>query len=64
MKDEKIPLRSEIPQSDKWDLSTLFENDSDWEAALSQIERDADAVVQFQGRLGERAETLLAVLKA
>ncbi|MDE6718951.1 MAG: oligoendopeptidase F, partial [Treponemataceae bacterium] len=64
MKDEKIPLRSEIPQSDKWDLSTLFENDSDWEAALSQIERDADAVAQFQGRLGECAETLLAALKA
>lgn len=64
MKDEKIPLRSEIPQSDKWDLTTLFENDSDWEAALSQIERDADAVAQFQGRLGERAETLLAALKA
>lgn len=64
MKDEKIPLRSEIPQSDKWDLTTLFENDSDWETALSQIERDADAVAQFQGRLGERAETLLAALKA
>lgn len=64
MKDEKIPLRSEIPQSDKWDLTTLFENDSDWETALSQIERDADAVAQFQGRLGECAETLLAALKA
>lgn len=64
MKDEKIPLRSEIPQSDKWDLSTLFKNDSDWETALSQIERDADAVAQFQGRLGERAETLLAALKS
>lgn len=64
MKDEKIPLRSEIPQSDKWDLTTLFENDSDWETALSQIERDADAVAQFQGRLGECAETLLAALKS
>lgn len=64
MKDEKIPLRSEIPQNDKWDLTTLFKNDSDWETALSQIERDADAVAQFQGRLGERAETLLAALKA
>lgn len=64
MKDETIPLRSEIPQSDKWDLTTLFKNDSDWEAALLQIERDANAVAQFQGRLGESAETLLAALKA
>lgn len=64
MADEKIPLRSEIPQSDKWDLTTLFKNDSDWENALSQIERDADAVAQFQGALGENAETLLAALKA
>ncbi|MCH5282230.1 MAG: oligoendopeptidase F [Treponema sp.] len=64
MNDEKIPLRSEIPQSDKWDLTTLFKNDSDWENALSRIERDADEVAQFQGRLGESAETLLAALKS
>ena len=64
MNDEKIPLRSEIPQSDKWNLTTLFKNDSDWENALSRIERDADEVAQFQGRLGESAETLLAALKS
>lgn len=64
MNDEKIPLRSEIPQSDKWDLTTLFKNDSDWEDALSRIERDADEVAQFQGRLGESAGTLLAALKS
>ena len=64
MNDEKIPLRSEIPQSDKWDLTTLFKNDSDWEDALSRFERDADEVAQFQGRLGESAETLLAALKS
>lgn len=29
-----------------------------------QVERDADAVAQFQGRLGEGAETLLSALKA
>ena len=63
MNDEKIPLRSEIPQSDKWDLTTLFKNDSDWENSLSRIERDADEVAQFQGRLGESAGTLLAALK-
>lgn len=64
MNDEKIPLRSEIPQGDKWDLTTLFKNDSDWEDALLQIGRDADSVARFQGRLGEGAETLLAALKA
>lgn len=64
MNDEKIPLRSEIPQGDKWDLTTLFKNDSDWEDSLLQIGRDADSVARFQGRLGEGAETLLAALKA
>lgn len=64
MAEEKIPLRSEIPQSDKWDLTTLFKNDSDWEDALSRIERDADEVAQFQGRLGESAGTLLVALKS
>jgi len=64
MADEKIPLRSEIPENDKWDLTTLFKSDADWENALLQIEHDAETVAQFQGRLDERAETLLAALKA
>ena len=64
MTDEKIPSRSEIPESDKWDLTTLFKSDADWENALLQIEHDAETVAQFQGRLDERAETLLAALKA
>ncbi|MBO4759325.1 MAG: oligoendopeptidase F [Spirochaetaceae bacterium] len=58
-----IPLRKEIPESDKWDLTTLFKTDEDWEKALQQISKDAAELETYKGRLGESAETLLAALK-
>ena len=58
-----IPLRKDIPASDKWDLTTLFKTDDDWEKALQQISSDADELEAYKGRLGESAETLLAALK-
>ena len=58
-----IPLRKDIPASDKWDLTTLFKTDDDWEKALLQISSDADEFEAYKGRLGESAETLLAALK-
>ena len=32
-----IPLRKDIPAKDKWDLSTLFKSDDDWEKSLTSI---------------------------
>ncbi|MBO7421315.1 MAG: oligoendopeptidase F [Spirochaetaceae bacterium] len=58
-----IPLRKDIPASDKWDLTTLFKTDDDWEKALLQISSDADEFEAYKGKLGESAETLLAALK-
>ncbi|MCQ2580217.1 MAG: oligoendopeptidase F [Treponemataceae bacterium] len=62
-KTKKIPLRSEIPSSDKWDLTTLFKSDDDWEKALNQITKDAEALEAMKGKLGNSAEDLLAALK-
>ena len=64
MENSAIPLRSEVPESDKWDLTTLFKTDSDWEAALAKIESDAKAVAEFQGKLSSSAQSLLDALKA
>ena len=58
-----IPLRKDIPASDKWDLTTLFKSDDDWEKALKQISADAEELETYKGKLGENAETLLAALK-
>ena len=64
MAQNTIPNRDEVPAGDKWDLSTLYKSDEDWERALSSIRPLTDAVVAFRGRLGESGGVLLAALKA
>ena len=59
-----IPLRNEVPASDKWDLSTLYKSDEDWEKALSSIKMLTEKVVAFKGKLGDSSDSLLGCLKA
>lgn len=59
-----IPTRAEVAAKDKWDLTSLFENDEAWENALSQIKPLTEKVAAYKGKLGENAETLLAALRA
>lgn len=59
-----IPERKDVPEEDKWDLSTLYKSDSDWEADLASIPSLAEKVVSYKGNLGESAESLLAALKS
>lgn len=58
------PLRKDIPAKDKWDLSTLYKSDDDWEKALSTIPELAQKVVAFKGKLSEDSDSLLKGLKA
>ncbi|MCR4822988.1 MAG: oligoendopeptidase F [Treponema sp.] len=64
MSKNTIPSRSDVPASDKWDLSTLYKSDEDWEKALSSIKNLTDAVVSFKGKLASSSDSLLACLKA
>lgn len=59
-----IPARKDVPAKDKWNLSTIYKSDSDWEAALKSLPELTKTAAGFKGRLGESAETLLAALKA
>ncbi|WP_296686484.1 oligoendopeptidase F [Treponema sp. UBA3813] len=59
-----IPTRNEVPASDKWDLSTLYKSDEDWENALSSIKMLTEKVVAFKGKLGDSSDSLLGCLKA
>lgn len=59
-----IPERKDVPQKDKWDLSTLYKSNEDWEKALSSIEELTQKVVAFKGKVGESAESLLNSIKA
>lgn len=60
----KIPLRSEVPETDKWDLSSIYKSNLEWENALSEIPVLTEKVVQFKGKLGSCPETFLSALKA
>ncbi|MBQ3836625.1 MAG: oligoendopeptidase F, partial [Treponema sp.] len=64
MNSNAIPERKDVPASDKWDLTTLFKSDGDWEKALAKIEGDAKAVAAFQGKLASNPAELLSALKA
>ncbi len=59
-----IPERSQIPASDKWDLSTLYKSDSDWEKDLSLIPSLTAKFTSYKGKLGQSSQSLLEALKA
>lgn len=61
--EKTIPNRKDIPDSDKWDLTSLFKTDNDWELSLAKIEPMAQEIVQYKGKLGTSKETLLETLK-
>ena len=64
MSNEKIPLRKDVPQEFKWDLTKLYNTESDWEKDLSKIPEFTKKFVEFKGRLSESSDTLLKELEA
>ena len=59
----KIPTRDEVEEKNKWDLSSIYKSDDEWEAALKTLPELTKKVVEFKGKLGTSAETLLEALK-
>jgi oligoendopeptidase F len=55
---KRLPLRSEVKESDTWDLSKLFPNDKAWEEAFVQWTKKLDGYAAFRGHLGDSAEKL------
>ena len=60
---KELPPRSKVPPADTWDLSSLFPSDAAWEKAYLAWEEQIAGYAQFQGKLGDDAETLAACLK-
>lgn len=58
MKTNGIPDRADVPAKDKWDLTSLYMSDSDWESDLSIIPDLAEELLAFKGKLAESADTL------
>ena len=60
----KIPLRKDVPESDKWDLSSIYKNNTEWEENLKKIPEETAKVLEFKGKMGDSKEKLLGALKA
>ena len=63
MSAKTIPARKDVPAKDKWNLSSIYKSDDEWEAALKTIPELTKKAAAYKGRLGESAVTLLAALK-
>jgi oligoendopeptidase F len=55
---KKIPLRSEIAETDKWDLSALYPNEASWEEDLKAFQEMIPVIDTFKGTLADSPEKL------
>ncbi len=60
---QSIPLRSDIPESDRWDLTPLFPSPEDWEKSFQQLQKDAPEIARFRGELHKGASILCECLE-
>jgi oligoendopeptidase F len=59
----KVPLRSEIPVADTWDLTHLYPDAAAWEADLAKYEATYPKYADFKGTLGQSPTALLKCLE-
>jgi len=59
----KILTRSEISESDTWDLSHLFQTEEAYREAFAQLRDLYPKTAEYRTRLGESVETLFACLE-
>ena len=60
----KIPARFEVPESDTWDLSHLFQTEEAFREAFAQLRDLYPKIAEYRTRLGESVNTLFACLQA
>jgi len=60
---KKLPARGEVPERDRWDLSSLYASDDAWEADFKEWESQIPRYESFRGTLASGAEAIAACLK-
>lgn len=60
---QNIPLRNQVKEEDKWDLSKLYATKQDWENDLKFLQENMKKASSFCGKLGESPKVLLEALK-
>lgn len=59
----KLPLRSEVPVELTWDLSTIYADETAWEADFARYAEFAPKLATYKGRLRRSGKTLLEFFK-
>ncbi len=54
-----LPIREEIEERFKWDLTVIYKDDKAWEEEFKEVEDKSDKMRSYQGRLGDSAVNLL-----
>ena len=60
---KEIPLRSQVAENDKWDLSSLYPCDEAWETDLKKLQKKIEEAGKFKGTLGKDPANLLEAMK-
>lgn len=60
---EKPKKRTEIPESDRWNLEKIYKNDDAWEKDFAAAAAQLEQIPAYQGKLTESGETLYRYLK-
>lgn len=55
--------RADIEDQYKWDLTDLYASDEAWKAKKDEVAAQFDKVLEFKGKLGSSAQTLLACME-
>jgi oligoendopeptidase F len=58
MNQKTLPIRSEVPLEETWNLEKIFSNLNDWEKAKSEVSSEIPILPDYKGRLSEGPEIL------
>ncbi len=62
--EKEIKERKDVLESDKWDLTTIYKSNEEWEKDISKIPELTKEIASYKGKLSENAGTLLCALKS
>ena len=62
-KNSAVPLRSEIDDKYKWDLTKVYPSDEAWEEDLKKVKNLSPKFADFKGKLLSSPESLLAAIE-
>ena len=63
MSTTRTPLRSEVAESDKWDLLPLYVSPDEWEADFTRLQKSYEGISKFRDRLASLPNVLAECLE-